>query len=169
MDTLTLIQNHDKWRKNIGGAPAGVAGLADANAYAGLDLNLITFMATTFTGSSFSACTFHQAQWSECQFVNCTFAACDFDTLAITGCTFTDCTFEQARFSQADFARTQFLQCRWDDMNFDQGHWREVDVHDCTGTRVVAKHLRGEDVDFRGSYFEDLAFEDTLLNGAMSM
>ncbi|MDI3383526.1 hypothetical protein ACFPPF_14110 [Xenophilus aerolatus] len=46
MSAQTLILKHDEWRKGLGGAPAGVAGESDGNAYMGLDLNLITFSAS---------------------------------------------------------------------------------------------------------------------------
>ena len=50
---------------------------------------------------------------------------------------------------------------------FHEGHWHRLRWLDCTGTRLAARRLRGEDNDFTGSHFEDMEFEGALLNGAM--
>ncbi len=63
-------------------------------------------------------------------------------------------------------------QRRWRDVLHSFGHrcdcgtWASVKVLGCTGTTVEAHGLQGLDVDFTGSHFEPLAFEDTSINGA---
>jgi hypothetical protein len=52
MSAQQIILDHDKWRKGMGGASAGLAGESDGNAYAGLDLNLITFTSSSFHGDA---------------------------------------------------------------------------------------------------------------------
>ena len=73
MSALQIILDHDKWRKGVGGARAGLAGESDANAHAGLDLNLITFTGCNFSGGSFTSTSFHDAVWTSCQFNACSF------------------------------------------------------------------------------------------------
>ncbi|SOD23490.1 hypothetical protein SAMN05518800_0907 [Variovorax sp. YR752] len=58
------------------------------------------------------------------------------------------------------------MQCRLNGVNFDQGRRSEVKLLECTGTQVKALGLRGEGIDFTGSNFEHLQFEDTILNSA---
>jgi hypothetical protein len=59
------------------------------------------------------------------------------------------------------------MQCSLNEVSFDQGRWSEVKLLECTGTRIKAVGLRGERIDFMGSNFEQLEFEDTILNSAM--
>ncbi|WP_257130078.1 hypothetical protein [Burkholderia sp. RF4-BP95] len=59
----------------------------------------------------------------------------------------------------------KFLGCKWNGVRFDGNTWHSVQVLDCTGSTVEAHGLKGLDVDFTGSYFEHLAFEDTEING----
>ncbi|CAG9255149.1 hypothetical protein BDI4_430064 [Burkholderia diffusa] len=59
----------------------------------------------------------------------------------------------------------KFLGCEWNGVRFDGNTWHSVQVLDCTGSTVEAHGLKGLDVDFTGSYFEHLAFEDTEING----
>ena len=164
MSSQQIILDHDRWRKGIGGAPAGLAGEVDSFAYAELDLNLAHFSGTAFTGSSFTRTTFREARWTHCQFSHCTFGQCDFQGMAVDGCTFVCCTFNQAQLQGTTFSNTEFSHCTWNGMNFDQSRWQDLKVLECQGTAVHAKHLRGENVDFTGSHFEQLEFEDTLLN-----
>ncbi|MFC0583905.1 hypothetical protein [Ralstonia solanacearum] len=51
-------------------------------------------------------------------------------------------------------------------VTFDCGTWASVKVPCCTGTTVEAHGLQGLDMEFTGSQFEPLAFEDTSINGA---
>ncbi|MDB0571766.1 hypothetical protein LBW59_13425 [Ralstonia solanacearum] len=51
-------------------------------------------------------------------------------------------------------------------VTFDCGTWASVKVPGGTGTTVEAHGLQGLDVEFTGSQFEPLAFEDTSINGA---
>ena len=81
-------------------------------------------------------------------------------------CVFTDCTFNDARFGQSTLSGCQFLQCTWNAMNFDRGEWSDVKVLACKGTTVRAHGLKGEQVDFTDSYFEQLEFEGALLNSS---
>jgi fluoroquinolone resistance protein len=164
MSSQTIILNHDHWRKGIGGAPAGLSGQSDSNAYAGLDLDLAQFSASTFTGSSFTATTFRQAAWTACQFTGCTFTGCDFEGISISGCTFNNCTFAQSQFKATQFSSSTFNSCQWNDLNFDGGHWSQIKVLGCTGTTVQADSLRGEHVDFTGSFFENLEFKNASIN-----
>lgn len=164
MSSQKIITDHDRWRKGVGGAPAGLAGEADSFAYAGLDLNLAQFSATTFNGSSFSATTFQQAVWSGCTFTGCTFTGCDFHSIAISACTFANCSFKSSTFDQSRFSATRFTQCEWDALTFHGGHWENVQVLDCTGTTIRGDLLTGEHVDFTGSYFEQLEFKNANIN-----
>ena len=164
MPSQLIIQNHNLWRKGAGGAPAGLAGMADSYAYAGLDLNLAQFATIVFTGTSFAACTFKQAGWTGCQFKGCTFTACDFEGISISGCMFSNCTFSQSQFQQSRLSACQFNNCQWNGLNFDGGHWFDVAVLGCTGTTVQADGLRGEHVDFTGSYFEHLEMRNAQIN-----
>lgn len=164
MNSQQIIQDHDRWRKGMGGAPAGLTGQTDSHAYAGLDLNQARFEGSSFSGSSFSATTFQQAVWSGCNFTGCSFTGCDFSTLSIEGCTFTECNFATSTFDHSRFGTTQFLHCRWDDLSFHHSHWERVQVLECTGTIVRGDTLTGEHVDFTGSYFENLAFSNVRIN-----
>lgn len=164
MNSQQIIQDHDRWRKGAGGAPAGLVGQADSNAYAGLDLNQARFEGSSFSGSVFSATTFQQAAWSGCNFTGCNFTGCDFRAIDVQGCTFTGCSFATSIFDDSRFSATQFLQCRWDDLSFHQSHWEQVQVLDCTGTIVRGDTLTGEHVDFTGSYFEQLALNNVRIN-----
>lgn len=167
MTAQRIILEHDLWRKGAGGAPAGLTGQADSSTYVDLDLDLAKFTDTTFAGICFTGTTFRQAQWAGCRFTNCIFSACDFEGIAIRGCAFTHCVFEQVRFGRSTLTSSQFVRCELREVNFDQGQWSKVRLLDCTGTTVKARGLRGEDVDFLGSAFEQLEFEDTILNSAM--
>ncbi|MEJ8851750.1 pentapeptide repeat-containing protein [Variovorax rhizosphaerae] len=164
MSSQIIIHKHDLWRKGIGGAPAGLIGQSDSNHYAGLDLNLAQFASTTFTGSSFTATTFKQAGWTACRFTGCTFTGCDFEGISISDCTFDNCTFAQSQFKGTRFTASKFNNCQWNGLNFDGGYWSQVDVLGCTGTTVQADSLRGEHVDFTGSYFENLEFRNASIN-----
>jgi uncharacterized protein YjbI with pentapeptide repeats len=164
MSAQKIILNHDKWRKGIGGAPAGLAGENDGNAYAGLDLNLITFASCVFDNSSFAATTFRQAGWTGCQFRNCSFSNCDFEDIKMTGCTFTNCVFTRSQFHNSQLRASKFDRCAWNELNFDSAQWFGVDVLDCTGTGVEATDLRGEQVAFTGSSFEHTEFMNARIN-----
>lgn len=164
MNSQQIIQDHDRWRKGAGGAPAGLVGQADSHAYTGLDLNEARFEGSSFSGSAFSATTFGQATWSGCHFTGCTFTGCDFRAIAIQGCTFTECNFATSIFDEGSFNTTQFLRCRWDELSFHHSRWEQVLVLDCTGTIVRGDTLTGEHVDFTGSYFEHLAFNNVRIN-----
>lgn len=159
-----IILNHALWRKGAGGAPAGLIGQADSFAYAGLDLNLAQFVSTAFTGTSFTATTFQNAGWTACQFNACTFTACDFQSIAITGCNFIGCTFSNSQFSAAKLSGCTFNRCTWNNLGFDNGQWTQVDILNCNGTQIHADGLRGEMVDFTGSYFEQLEFRNAQIN-----
>ncbi|MFS2100276.1 pentapeptide repeat-containing protein [Variovorax sp. Varisp85] len=167
MSAQEIILAHDLWRKGAGGAPAGLAGQTDGNAYAGLDLGLAQFADSTFTGSSFTETKFNEAQWSACHFSNCIFSACSFDSITIMGCTFVNCTFEKARFRLGNISGSRLTDCKLNEVNFEQGSWSALKMHGCTGRSVRARGLRGEQVDFLGSNFEQLEFEDTVLNSTM--
>lgn len=164
MSAQTIILAHDAWRKGTGGAPAGLVGLADSFAYAGLDLGLAQFAGATFSGSSFSATSFKQAGWSGCRFTGCSFTTCDFSAMSISGCTFVDCSFARANFDGASIGATTFTHCRWDDISFERGQWNDVAVLDCSGTVVHAQGLQGRSVDFTGSRFERLEFRNANIN-----
>lgn len=108
MSAHSLILKHDRWRKGQGGASAGVAGRSDSDTYAGLDLNLITFSASTSSGSSFSATTFLDAAWTGCQFANCTWKESNFDNASldevkILACKGRRITAENLRKNRVDF------------------------------------------------------------------
>jgi fluoroquinolone resistance protein len=81
MSAQQIILDHDKWPKDMGGAPVGLAGEAEGNAYAGLDRNLITFTSSSFSGSSFTSTTFHDALWTSCRFTGCSFIRCDLQAI----------------------------------------------------------------------------------------
>ncbi|RTD98771.1 hypothetical protein EJO68_05210 [Variovorax atrisoli] len=164
MSSQIIILAHDMWRKGAGGAPAGLVGQADSFAYAGLDLGLAQFAATTFAGTSFAATSFNQAGWSGCQFTGCSFTQCDFGSISITGCTFINCSFTRANFDGAIIASSTFRQCQWDDISFAGGSWSDVGVLDCSGTVVHAQGLQGRSVDFTGSTFEQLEFQGANIN-----
>lgn len=164
MSAQTLILKHDEWRKGLGGAPAGVAGESDGNAYMGLDLNLITFSASTFSGSSFSATTFRNASWSGCRFVRCSFSGCDMRQLEISGCTFVACTFGSSQLAQCRFSSSSFTDCEWSDLNFDHAHWSQLKLLSCSGSGITAEHLRGEQVDFTGSRFQNMQLSHASIN-----
>jgi uncharacterized protein YjbI with pentapeptide repeats len=164
MSSQVIILAHDMWRKGAGGAPAGLVGQADSFAYAGLDLGLAQFAATTFTGTSFTATSFKQAGWSACQFTGCSFTQCDFGGISITGCTFINCSFTRANFDGCSISTSTFTQCQWDDISFAGGHWNDVGVLNCGGTVVHAQGLQGRSVDFTGSTFEQLEFQNANIN-----
>ncbi|CAN7490377.1 pentapeptide repeat-containing protein [Variovorax paradoxus] len=166
MSAQQIILDHDKWRKGLGGAPAGLAGQSDANAYAGLDLETAQFASSSFAGSSFTDTVFRHAGWTACQFDGCSFTRCNFEHIAMVDCVFTRCAFDQAQFSQSSLRGCRFVQCTWNGMNFDGSDWRNVQVLECKGTDVHARNLRGEQVDFTNSYFEQLEFEGALLNNS---
>ena len=167
MSSQEIILNHDLWRKGAGGAPAALAGQTDASAYVGLDLDLARFTDSVFVGSRFAATTFRQAQWTACRFTDCVFDACDFSGISITGCTFVNCVFDRAEFRRSTLSGSCLMQCRLNGVNFDQGRWSEVKLLECTGTQIKALGLRGEGIDFMGSNFEHLQFEDTILNSVV--
>lgn len=164
MASQTIITDHDRWRKGAGGKRAGLSGESDSSSYSGLDLNLAQFATSTFSGSSFTATTFKKAEWSNCQFNSCTFSACDFEGIVISGCTFVGCTFSESQFDTARLSGSTFRQCTWNALNFDNGSWSQVDVLGCNGCKVVASNLRGQKVDFTGSQFEDLQFNNVIIN-----
>ncbi len=164
MSTQLIILKHDQWRKGLGGAPAGVSGESDSNAYAGLDLNLITFSASTFSDSSFSATTFLDASWTGCRFTNSTFSSCDLRRIAINECAFIGCTFINSRLADSNLNNSSFVGCRWNELNFDHAHWSGVKVLSCIGTRITAQSLTGDQVDFTGSQFQDMELTDAAIN-----
>ena len=164
MSARPLILKHDQWRKGTGGAAAGVVGESDANAYAGLDLNRITFSASTFNGSSFSTTTLLDASWTACQFSTCTFSGCDLQRISISGCTFVGCTFTNSQFAYCSFTNCSFLDCTWNQLNFDHGHWGGLKVLSCAGNHITAESLTGEQVDFTGSRFENMQLTNARIN-----
>lgn len=164
MSAQPLILQHDQWRKGLGGAPAGIAGQSDGNAYAGLDLNLITFSGSVFSGSSFSGTTFLDASWTGCQFANCTFSGCDLQRIAVSGCTFKACTFTGSRFAGCSFSGSEFTGCTWNELNFDNGRWSQLKIMACTGTHITAENLQGQQVDFTGSRFEHMQLANARIN-----
>ncbi|WP_435500357.1 pentapeptide repeat-containing protein [Variovorax sp. LT1R20] len=164
MRSLQIIQDHDKWRKGVGGAPAGLAGESDGNAYAGLDLNLATFASSTFSGSSFTSTSFMDAVWTSCQFNGCTFSLCDLQRIRITGCTFVDCTFNASQLKASQLSDCTFTRCHWIALNFDASHWSQVKLLACSGRQVSASDLQGEQVDFTGSQFEDMQLANARIN-----
>jgi len=164
MSSLQIIQDHDKWRKGTGGAPAGLAGESDGNAYAGLDLNLVTFASSTFSGSSFTATTFVDAVWTSCQFSGCAFSRCDMQRIHISGCSFVGCTFDASQFKASTFSGCTFTRCNWTALNFDASHWSRVNLLACSGRQVSAAYLQGDQVDFTGSRFEDMQLTNARIN-----
>lgn len=164
MSARQIIQDHDKWRKGMGGAPAGLVGESDANAYAGLDLDLITFSASTFNGSSFSATTFKGTNWSSCQFQGCAFSMCDFEGMRMTGCSFTHCTFERSSFRGSEWRHCTFIGCTWKGLEFDNCRWLKVGILECDGKAITAGNLQGEQVDFSGSNFQDMELVNARIN-----
>lgn len=164
MTSQVIILDHDRWRKGAGGAQAGLSGESDNSSYSGLDLNLAQFSSSTFSGSSFTAVTFKKAQWSSCRFSNCTFSSCDFEGIGIADCTFVGCTFSASQFSDAQFSSSAFRQCTWTSLGFDNSLWSQVDVLDCNGREITASNLRGQRVNFTGSHFEDLRFNNAIIN-----
>lgn len=164
MSAQTLILKHDEWRKGLGGAPAGVAGESDGNAYTGLDLNLITFSTSTFSGSSFAATTFRSASWSGCQFVRCSFSGCDMRQIEISGCTFVGCTFASVELGQCRFSSSSFTDCEWNELNFDDGYWSELKLLSCRGSGITADRLRGAQADFTGSRFQNMRLRHASIN-----
>jgi len=164
MSSLQIIQDHDKWRKGIGGAPAGLAGESDGDTYAGLDLNLITFASTSFSGSSFSATSFQDAAWTTCRFSACTFSLCQMQRIRISECTFVGCTFSRSQFQGSNFSACVFTDCTWSDLNFDGSQWVGVSLPGCKGQKITGRDLVGERVDFTGSQFEDMQLTNARIN-----
>jgi fluoroquinolone resistance protein len=164
MSSLQLILDHDKWRKGTGGAAAGVVAESDANAYAGLDLDLITLTSSRFTGSRFASTTFHDAVWTDCQFTGCTLTDCDMQGITMTGCTFVDCTFGETSLKCSKLTDCTFTQCSWTTLNFDSSHWAQVKLLDCQSHSVTATDLMGHQVDFTGSRFEDMQLVNARIN-----
>lgn len=140
---------------------AGVAGQSDSSAHVGLDLNLITFAASTFSGSSFIATTFQDAVWTGCQFSGCASRECDMQRITISGCTFVNCTFASTQLSASKLSSCSFRQCNLTDLNLDASHWSQVGLLDCTGERLDATDLQGQEVDFTGSQFKDMHLRRT--------
>ncbi|CAN5765911.1 hypothetical protein BH11PSE13_BH11PSE13_24300 [soil metagenome] len=164
MSALTLILDHDKWRKGTGGAAAGVVGESDDNAYAGLDLNLIKLTSSSFSGSIFASTTFHDAVWTDCQFTRCTLKECDLQGITMTGCTFVGCTFGETLLKRSNLTHCTFTQCSWTTLNFDSSRWARVKVLDCRSHSVTAIDLMGHQVDFTGSHFEDMQLVNARIN-----
>jgi fluoroquinolone resistance protein len=164
MSAHSLILKHDQWRKGRGGASAGVAGQSDSTAYAGLDLNLITFSASNFSGSSFSATTFWDASWTGCRFANCAFSRCDLQRIVVSGCTFEGCTFTGSQFAGCSFSGCSFVDCTWNELNFDNASWNQVKILACMGSHITAENLRGNQVDFTGSRFENMQLANARIN-----
>lgn len=163
MSAQQIILDHDKWRKGLGGAQAGLAGESDGNAYAGLDLNLITFAGRSFDGSRFTSITFHDAIWTSCKFSGCSFSQCDMQRITIDGCTFDNCTFSASTLKASKLRDCTFAQCDWRALNFDASHWSHLRVQ-CSSRDLSATDLRGEQVDFTGSRFEDMRFVGARIN-----
>ncbi len=164
MSAQPLILDHDKWRKGLGGAPAGVAGQSDGNGYAGLDLDLITFSASSFSGARFSATTFRQADWSECRFAGCAFSQCDFSKLRMADCTFSDCIFESSSFDSAEWSGCTFERCTWRQLVLDNGRWQRVKLLQCKGSSVQGADVQGEQIDWTGSEFQDMELANARIN-----
>lgn len=164
MSAIQIIQDHDKWRRGLGGAPAGLANQADGNAYAGLDLNLITFDSCVFAGSSFVSTTFKDAVWGACQFNNCSFSHCDMQRIRMTACAFVNCSFSQSQLQASQFAACSFTGCTWTNLCFDAGRWSRVKLLECRGVRITGVDLQGEQVDFTGSRFEDMRLTNARIN-----
>ncbi|WP_213953816.1 MULTISPECIES: pentapeptide repeat-containing protein [unclassified Variovorax] len=167
MSSQTIILNHDKWRKGIGGAPAGLAGQADSNAYAGLDLNLAVFASSTFMGSSFTATTFHQGQWNACTFTGASFTACDFEGITMAGCTFNQCTFSQSQLTRSTLNDCTFESCELNTVTLDAGQWSGVRLLNCFGTELAGHDLRGEHVKWEGSHFRNIRLVNARINLSM--
>lgn len=164
MSAQQIIIDHDLWRKGAGGAPAGLIGQADSLAYAGLDLDLAQFARSSFSGTRFSDTSFKEAGWTGCTFVGCTFTRCDFQSISIHGCSFSNCSFSASSFDHTRFVDTRFTECRWDDLRFNRSHWENVQVLDCTGSRIRGDMVNGERVDFTGSCFEQLELSNARIN-----
>jgi len=164
MSSLQIIQDHDKWRKGIGGAPAGLAGESDGNTYVGLDLGLITFTSSTFKGSRFASTTFVDAVWTSCRFTGCSFSGCDMQRIRISGCSFVGCTFAGSQLKASTLGDCTFTHCNLISLNFDASHWSQVRLLDCRGQQVSGAYLQGEQVDFTGSQFEDMQLTNARIN-----
>lgn len=159
MSVQVLINDHAKWRKGAGGAPAGVAGMNDASDYTGLDLGLITIAGTQFAGSGFTLINFESAQISASQFASCQFIDCDFSQASVTGSRFTACAFKRCKFPQSNLSDTEFKRCDFFDVGFEQGHWLNIKLTDCEGDQINAKQLTGKGVSFMGTSFKTALFE----------
>jgi uncharacterized protein YjbI with pentapeptide repeats len=164
MSAQPLILKHDQWRKGQGGAPAGIVGESDGNAYAGLDLNGITFSASTFAGSGFSATTFLDASWAGCRFTDCTFVDCDMLRIRIEACSFAGCTLTRCNLAHCNFEDSTFTECAWNELNFDHGRWLRLRLQACTGTKLTGEGVRGQQVDFKGSRFQDTRWTRAQIN-----
>lgn len=159
MSSKTLIQDHAKWRQGAGGAQAGVVGMSDTSSYTGLDLGLITIADTSFTGSGFTQINFELAQISTSRFTGCRFTDCDFSQTSISGSQFQACAFTRCKFPRSMLSSTVFSKCVFQDVVFEQGNWRDIQLADCQGDQVNAKQLTGKGVSFLGTSFKTAFFD----------
>lgn len=159
MSCKIAIEDHAKWRKGSGGAPAGVTGISDASSYIGLDLGLITITDTSFTGSGFTQINFELAQISASRFSGCQFIDCDFSQASISGSQFQNCAFTRCKFPRSMLSSTVFSKCVFQDVVFEQGNWQDIQLADCQGDQVNAKQLTGKGVSFLGTSFKTAFFD----------
>lgn len=168
MSAQQIILDHDRWRRGIGGAPAGLAGESDANAYAGLDLDLAQFTSSSFSGSSFASTTFREAVWTGCQFSGVTFSTCDLTGITMTGCSFANCIFIGSTLDRNTLQNCTFTACRWENLTLHNSRWTAVQLLQCHGSFIDGRDVWGEQVKWDGSRFKNMHLRNARINLVMA-
>ncbi|MBS0426695.1 MAG: pentapeptide repeat-containing protein [Proteobacteria bacterium] len=167
MSAREIILSHDRWRRGVGGAPAGLAGESDANAYAGLNLDLAQFTSSSFSGSSFASTTFREAVWTDCQFRGVTFSGCDLTGMAMTRCSFTSCLLVGCTLDRNTLQGCLFTACEWERLTLHNSAWTAVQLLECHGSFIEGRDMWGEKVKWEGSRFKAIRLQRARINLSM--
>lgn len=167
MNSQQIILDHDRWRRGAGGGPAGLTGERDANAYAGLDLDLAQFTSGRFSGSSFASTTFRQAVWTGCHFNGVTFSDCDLTGISMVQCSFANCTLTGCALNRNTLQDCTFTACHWESLTLHGSTWNAVRLLQCRGSRIEGHGMRGEQVKWEGSRFSNVRLQRAGINLSM--
>jgi uncharacterized protein YjbI with pentapeptide repeats len=127
----------------------------DAVQWIGVDFRMAKFSATRFSGAGLREVTFTYCNLDNVAFENCSLDQCTFDftelgrvrmsdsktmTLVMSGCTCKDVVFERSEFESMTDRLSTFTRARWSDVR-----WKAPE--------------------FRGTRFDKIQVEDTLITG----
>jgi uncharacterized protein YjbI with pentapeptide repeats len=136
----------------------------------GLDIRDMVFAAVSWTSVDFRMVKFSATRFAGAGLRDVTFAYCNFDDVAFENCSLDQCTFDFTEFGRVRISDSKAVTlvlsgCTCKDVVLERSEFESMTDRLSTFTRVRWSEVRWKAPEFRGTRFDKIQVEDTLITG----